>query len=185
LSKFTNFKYIVFGSVITGGGYAGINAVNAIQKTFIREGNNRPLRLILIDKTPFHFRKVLLFKPAATNEDITVPLTTLFPEGGEFLQANVMKIESVERRLFYQDVKGNENSMNYDILVVAVGSVVRPPDLAQGGIALASLDDAQKIREAWYMNLKKSVKETNAKSRQRLMTIAVVGAGISGTLMCN
>jgi NADH dehydrogenase len=166
--------------IVIGGGYAGIHAVKAIRKSLKGEASQRPLRLILIDKNPYHLRKVLLFKPAAGNEDITVPLTRLFPEGVEFVQATVTKIESEDRRLLYQDTEGNENSMNYDILVLAVGSVVRQPDPAQGGMALASLDAAQKIREAWRANLKKAVSETYAKERQRLMTIAVAGAGISG-----
>ncbi|HTG67645.1 MAG TPA: FAD-dependent oxidoreductase [Candidatus Udaeobacter sp.] len=166
--------------IVIGGGYAGINAVKAIRKTFKGEANERTLRLILIDKNPYHFRKVLLFKPAAGNEDITVPLASLFPEGVEFVQAAVTKIESGDRRLLYKDAEGNENAMRYDILVVAVGSVVRQPDPIQGGMALADLDAAWKIREAWRANMKKAVKETNTEESQRLMTIAVAGAGISG-----
>lgn len=164
--------------IVVGGGYAGIYAVKTIRKIF--KGSNRPLRLILIDKNSFHFRKVLLFKPAARNEDIRVPFKKLFPKGVEFVQAAVTKIDSGEKRLFYQDAEGKENSMNYDIVVVAVGSVVRKPELAQGGIALANLNAAQKIRETWRANLEKAVMETNEKERQRLMTIAIGGAGISG-----
>jgi len=166
--------------IVIGGGYAGINAVKAIRKTFKGQASKRTLRLILIDKNPYHFRKVLLFKPAVEDEDITIPLTRLFPEGVEFVQATVSKIESGEKRLFCQDAEGKKNSIKYDFLVLAVGSVVRQPEPDQGGMALASLDAAWKIREAWRANIKKAVKEKNAKERQRLMTIAVVGAGISG-----
>jgi NADH dehydrogenase len=166
--------------IVIGGGYAGINAVKEIRKMFKGEASQRTLRLILIDKNPYHTRKVLLFKAASGNEDITVPLTKLFPEGVEFVEAAVKKIVTEERKLFYQDVEGNENSMKYDILVVAVGSVVRQTAPDQGGIPLTSIDNAWKIHRAWSTNLKKAVKETNAKERQRLMTIAVAGAGISG-----
>ncbi|KAA1182001.1 NAD(P)/FAD-dependent oxidoreductase [Paenibacillus sp. B2(2019)] len=166
--------------IVIGGGYAGINAVKAIRKTFKGQASKRTLRLILIDKNPYHFRKVLLFKPAVGDEEITIPLTRLFPEGVEFVQATVTKIESGERRLLCQDAVGNKNSIKYDFLVLAVGSIVRQPDPDLGGIALASLDAAWKIREAWRANIKKAVKEKSSKERQRLMTIAVVGAGISG-----
>lgn len=166
--------------IVIGGGYAGINAVKAIRKTFKGQASKRTLRLILIDKNPYHFRKVLLFKPAVGDEEITIPLTRLFPEGVEFVQATVTKIESRERRLLCQNAEGNKNSINYDFLVLALGSVVRQPDPDQGGMALASLDAAWKIREAWRANIKKAAKETNAKERQRLMTIGVAGAGISG-----
>jgi NADH dehydrogenase len=166
--------------IVIGGGYAGIHAVKAIQKTFKDQASKRTLRLILIDKNPYHFRKVLLFKPAVSDEEITIPLTRLFPDGVEFVQATVTKIDSGERRLLCLDAEGNKNSIKYDFLVLAVGSVVRQPDPDQGGMALASLDAAWKIREAWRMNFTKAVKEKNAVERQRLMTIAVVGAGISG-----
>ncbi|MNZ63452.1 NADH dehydrogenase [compost metagenome] len=89
--------------IVIGGGYAGINAVKAIRKTFKGQASKRTLRLILIDKNPYHFRKVLLFKPAVGDEEITIPLTRLFPEGVEFVQATVTKIESGERRLLCQD----------------------------------------------------------------------------------
>jgi len=166
--------------IVIGGGYAGINAIKAIWKTFKGQESKRKLRLILIDKNSYHFRKVLLFKPAVGYEEITIPLTRLFPEGVEFVRATVTKIESEERRLLCQDAEGNKNSIKYDLLVLAVGSVVRQPDPERGGMALASLDAAWKIREAWRANIKKAVKEKSAEERQRLMTIAVVGAGISG-----
>ena len=166
--------------VVIGGGYAGIHAVKAIRKNWKGDGGQRPLRLILIDKNPYHLRKVLLFKPAADQQDITVPLTKLFPEGVEIVQATVTKVESGARMLFYQDAHGRENSLIYDILVVALGSVVRQPEPALGGTALTGLDAARQIREAWRANLKKAVTETDAHERRRLMTIAVAGAGISG-----
>ncbi|MCU6712861.1 FAD-dependent oxidoreductase [Paenibacillus sp. J5C_2022] len=166
--------------IVIGGGYAGINAVKAIRKTYKGDGGTRRLRLILIDQHPYHLRKVLLFKPAVTDEDIKVPLTKLFPEGVEFVQAAVTKIESGEKTILYRDFGGNEHSIHYDVLVVAAGSVIRRPDSAQGGIALSSIDAAKKIREEWCSNLRKAVNEKNGTERQRLMTIAVGGAGISG-----
>lgn len=166
--------------IVIGGGYAGINAIKAIRKNFKSEASKRTLRLILIDKNPYHFRKVLLFKPAVGDEDITVPFTRLFPAEVEFVQATVTKIKSEEKRLLCRDAEANESSLKYDILVLAVGSVVRQPHSDQGGLALVSLDAAQKIREAWRANLQKAIQEKSTKERQRLMTIAVAGAGISG-----
>ena len=166
--------------IVIGGGYAGINAVHALRKTFKSSEGNLNLRLILMDKNPYHLRKVLLFRPAVTNEDITIPLTQLFPEGVEIVQATVTKIESDERKLLYQDAAGDEHGIKYDILIVALGSVVRQPNPEQGGMALASLDNAREIREVWRANMRNAVKETQTLERKRLMSIAVAGAGISG-----
>lgn len=164
--------------IIIGGGHAGIHAAKAIMKES-RE-NGRRLRLILIDKQPYHLRKVLLFKPAAGDEEITVPWASMFPDGIDFIQGTVTTVDSGEKRVRYQDAEGNERLMNYDILVVAIGSIVRQPDPNQGGIALTGLEAAASIRERWRANLRKAAAETNAKERERLLTVAVAGAGISG-----
>ena len=165
--------------VVVGGGYAGIHAVKAIRKAFRGKSGVR-LRLILMDKNPYHLRKVLLFKPAAKDESIIFPLKRLFPEGVDIIQGVVTKIESEERKLVYEDSKGHKHTINYNIAVLAAGSIVRQPEFAQGGIALSDLDAALKIREAWRANLKKAVTETDLQEKQRFMTIAVAGAGISG-----
>lgn len=70
--------------------------------------------------------------------------------------------------------------MDYDILVVAVGSIIRQPAEQQGGIALTGLGAANRILEQWHINLRKAAAETKANERQRLMTITIAGAGISG-----
>ncbi|MEH7352414.1 FAD-dependent oxidoreductase [Neobacillus drentensis] len=162
--------------IIIGGGYAGINAIKAIKKTM----NGTPLRIILIDKQPYHLRKVLLFKPAAKGESITIPWSELFSDDICFLQGMVTGIKSEEKRLQYEDQKGNIHDINYDILVVAVGSVIRKPAHDQGGIALSDLNAATSIRQQWKANLLKATKETDKVERQQLLTVAVAGAGISG-----
>ncbi|MHA6529739.1 NAD(P)/FAD-dependent oxidoreductase [Paenibacillus sp. BAC0078] len=165
---------------VIGAGYAGIHAVKEINKLFKDQVDKHPLRLILIDKNPYHLRKVLMFRPAATDEEIRIPLTRLFPDGVELIQATVTKIEDAKKQLLYLDTAGTEQMMPYDMLVVAAGSVIRQPDPEQGGIALASLDNALKIRSAWLANLKQAATEDNPKERERLMSIAIAGAGISG-----
>ncbi|BBH20334.1 dehydrogenase [Paenibacillus baekrokdamisoli] len=162
--------------IIIGGGYAGLNAINAIRKTM----QGIPLQIILIDKQPHHLRKVLLFKAAAAGTPITIPFEDIFTEGISFLQGMVKEITSEEKRLQYEDAKGNSHQINYDILIVTVGSVIRKPALEQGGMALTDLNAGASIRQQWLANLQKAAKETNRANRQRLLTVAVAGAGISG-----
>ncbi|MFS0724329.1 NAD(P)/FAD-dependent oxidoreductase [Paenibacillus sp. 1P07SE] len=166
--------------VVIGAGYAGIHAVREISKQFKGLTAKLPLRLVMIDKHAYHLRKVLMFRPAVTNEEIRVPLTKLFPEGVELVQATVTKIKAAEKKLIVLSPMGAEQEIDYDMLVVAAGSVVRQPDPAQGGIALASLDHAGQIRSAWLANLERAAAEDNPTERKRWMHIAIVGAGISG-----
>ncbi|MBM7569483.1 NAD(P)/FAD-dependent oxidoreductase [Paenibacillus sacheonensis] len=166
--------------VVIGAGYAGIHAVKEIRSLFGNHAGSHPMRLVLIDRNPYHLRKVLLFRPAVTDEDIRIPLTTLFPDGVKLVQATVTRIRSEERKLVYEDASGAEREIDYDLLVVAAGSVVREPAPAQGGIALASLAHARQIRSAWLANLERAATENDPNERARLMRVAIAGAGISG-----
>ncbi|MCJ8012934.1 FAD-dependent oxidoreductase [Paenibacillus sp. KQZ6P-2] len=166
--------------VVVGGGYAGIHAIQAIRKAVNEGAIPGKTRLILIDKQPYHLRKVLLFQPAVEEKDITVPFEQLFPQGLERIEAQVTRIESEEKRLHYQDAEGASYELGYDILVLTVGSVVRDPGTDHGGIALTGLQAAVKIREVWQANLRQAEVETRREERKRLLTIAVAGAGISG-----
>ncbi|GIP37056.1 hypothetical protein J31TS4_03360 [Paenibacillus sp. J31TS4] len=167
--------------VIIGGGHAGLAALKAIKETTGGMANGRRIRFVLFDKLPGHVRKMLLFRPAAGGEEIIVPWTHYdFSEGVKFVQATVTFVDGREKQIRYEGARGNDTSMQYDLLVVAVGSVVRQPNPDQGGISLTDLQTAAVIRERWCANLRRAVGEKNPKERKRLMTIAVAGAGISG-----
>lgn len=166
--------------IIIGGGHAGLAALKAIKETARGMTNGRRIRFVLIDKQPGHVRKVLLFRPAAGGEEIMIPWAHYCSEGVEFVQGTVTSVDSGEKRIRYTDAQGNDARIRYDLLVAAVGSIVRRPDPDQGGIALTDPLAAADIREHWRANLRKAAGETNPEERKRLMTIAVAGAGISG-----
>jgi NADH dehydrogenase len=104
----------------------------------------------------------------------------MFPEGLQLIQGTVTAVDSADKRLHYQDAEGNQRAVAYDMLVMAVGSVVRQPDPEQGGIALTGVDAAADIRERWRANLRQAAVGSDADERQRLLTVAIAGAGISG-----
>lgn len=166
--------------VIIGGGHAGLHAFKAIKDKTRGMANGRRIRFVLFDKQPGHVRKVLLFRPAVSGEEIVVPWTRWSSEGIEFVQGAVTSIDSAEKQIRYTDGEGNEARAHYDLLVVAVGSIVRRPDPAQGGIALTDPQAAADIRERWLANLQKAARETSPEERKRLLTGVVAGAGISG-----
>ncbi|MDR5002088.1 NAD(P)/FAD-dependent oxidoreductase [Brevibacillus parabrevis] len=167
--------------VIIGGGHVGLHSLKAIKEETHGMVNGRRLRFVLIDKQSGHMRKMLLFRPAVGQEDIMVPWTHYsFSEGVEFVQGKVTSVDSGAKQIQYEDTHGNHALMPYDILVVAVGSIVRRPEPDRGGIALTDPLAAAAIRERWHANLRKAVCEMNPEERKRLMSIAVAGAGISG-----
>lgn len=167
--------------VVIGGEHAGIQAVHSILKASKERQNDYRFRIILMDKETYHLRKVLLFKPAAGEGNIKLPLDRMFPnEDVRFVQGTVLTVESENKTIRYQDANGKEHPLVYDYLVVTVGSVIQTPDLEQGGIALTGLDAAARIQTQWRENIRKAARESNVANRQSLLTVAVAGAGISG-----
>lgn len=167
--------------VIIGGGHAGIGALKAIKEGARQTKAGQQVRFILIDRQSSHTRKMLLFRPAVGKEKITIPWTHYeFAEGVEFVQGTVTSVDSEKKQIQYEDAQGNTVQMHYNLLVTAIGSVVRQPDPDQGGIALTDLQAAAVIQERWRANLRQATGETNPQERKRLMTVAVAGAGISG-----
>ncbi|MFD0715327.1 NAD(P)/FAD-dependent oxidoreductase [Paenibacillus sp. GCM10027626] len=166
--------------VVVGGGFAGIHALKAIRKAYKEEDRRGKLQLTLIDRESSHTRKVLFFRPAVSEEAITVPWEHYLPEDARFVQGTALYLTSDDKQLIYIDQNGVEQRMHYDILVVAIGSVVREQGDGQGGIALTGAAAAVQIRQQWQRNLQLAAKETNEIEKQRLMAAAVAGAGITG-----
>ncbi len=167
--------------VIIGGGYAGIQTIHALQKLHGKNRGMPKLRIVLIDKNPYHLRKVLLFKPAARASDIKIPFAQMFSDQVTLVQGVVTAINAESKCLRYEDVEGCPQLLNYDVLVVSIGSILQTPPPLQGGVALSDPSAAEMIRERWQENLRMAGEEPNRAKREQLMTIAVVGAGISGT----
>lgn len=105
--------------VVIGGEHAGIQAVHSILKASKERQNDYRFRIILMDKETYHLRKVLLFKPAAGEGNIKLPLDRMFPnEDVRFVQGTVLTVESENKTIRYQDANGKEHPMVYDYLVV-------------------------------------------------------------------
>jgi NADH dehydrogenase len=167
--------------IIIGGGHAGLAALKSLKEKTQGMANGQRIRFVLLDKQPGHVRKILLFRRAVGEEEIMIPWTNYeFFEGVEFVQGTVTSVDSGEKQIRYEDADGNDARIRYDLLVVAVGSVVRQPNPDQGGISLTDLQTATVIGARWRANLRQAVGEKNPKERKRLMTVAVAGAGISG-----
>ncbi|MFD3260798.1 NAD(P)/FAD-dependent oxidoreductase [Paenibacillus lentus] len=165
--------------LIMGGGYAGIHAIRSIQGAFQKAGETWRIRIVLIDKETYHLRKVLLFKPAAEQGDITIPFDRMFPDI-RVVRGTVGRIDHEGKKVHYWDSERKECTLAYDFAVLTIGSIVRRPGKEQGGIALTGLEAAVDIRKHWQENMRKAAGETHPEEKRRLLSIAVAGAGISG-----
>ncbi|HYK74768.1 MAG TPA: FAD-dependent oxidoreductase [Pseudoneobacillus sp.] len=158
--------------VIIGGGYAGINLITQLKKEFSNQ-LNKDIKIILIDKNAYHLKKVKLFK-AIVEENVNmlhVPLTYYCGPEIEFIQGVLTNIHQQDQKIFLKVETGEEISIHYDHLVLALGSVVKQVSLESGGISLNSIQNARKIREDLINKLHSGINN---------LRIAIVGGGITG-----
>src|SRR4030095_12895090 len=76
-----------------------------------------------------------------------------------------------------------EGPLSYDYLVLALGGVTSyfgHPEWEEFAPGLKSLEDALRIRRNLLLAVERAEKETDAKARDALMTIVVVGGGPTG-----
>jgi NADH dehydrogenase len=129
--------------VVVGGGYAGINLITAMKKEFHSE-LKKNLRIILIDKNSFHFMKVKLFKGIVNENvsDLHVPLKQYCGSVIEFIQGELIAVHREDKKIQINSKDGEIIHLDYDKLILAVGSVLREVDSLRGGITLNNLKTA-------------------------------------------
>ena len=158
--------------VVVGGGYAGVNLIAALKKEFHSEIKEK-IRIILIDKNTFHFKKVKLFKAIVKDNvsDLQVPLNHYCGLVIDFIQGELTRVNHEEQTIYITREDGVSFQLDYDQLVLAMGSVLCDVDSERGGFALTSMEKAKFIRQQLLKKL------DSPKSKLRL---AIVGCGITG-----
>lgn len=164
--------------VIVGGGHAGLHAAKVLSRTLENRGSTRAAEIVVVDAQPWHVRKVLLFAEATRGVDVTRPWNGVLPHGVRFIRGTVTHVDGAQRIIAYTG-DGGEVRMAYDVAVIAVGSVVRDPSRQRGGMALTGPDAARTIGGRWRDNVV-AAQSARGDERRRLLSVAVVGAGITG-----
>jgi len=158
--------------VAVGGGYAGINLIEALKKEFHRELKSN-IRIILVDKNTFHFKKVKLFKGIVNENvsDLNVPLKRYCGSDIEFIQGELTAVNPKEQTVHISKEDGTCIHLEFDRLVLAMGSVLREVNSECGGITLKCLQNAQCIRQQLV---------GRAESPKSKLRLAIVGSGVTG-----
>ena len=165
--------------VILGGGYAGINLIKSLKNQLKSEIGNS-VRIILVDKNPYHFRKVLLFKIVTEEVKIKIPFEQYCSEGIEFVQGEVLNVNSKSKIVELKIENEQVLNLPYDCLVIALGSVVKVNSAIPGGVSLGDEKSALLFREQ-IIDLIQRAKLIDDKEKQKdILRIAVVGGGITG-----
>ena len=161
--------------VVVGGGFAGLRVCRALK--------GAKVRVTLIDKRNFNLFAPLLYQVATglvSRGDVAIPLRMLVGDQRnlQILLGEVRQIDPVERSVAF-----NGTHLRYDQLVLATGSgstylgheewrALAPP--------MKILEHAEEIRRRLLMALEEAERTVDAKQRQFLQTVVVVGSGPSG-----
>ena len=161
--------------VVIGGGFAGINAVKAL--------NRAPVEVTIIDRRNFHLFQPLLYQVAAAAlnpSDIAYPIRSVFRRQRNvtsILLAEVTGIDVGSRRVTLDD----EATVPYDYLILATGaahSYFGNDQWADFAPGLKTLEDAVTMRQRVLSAFERAEREPE--EADRLLTFVVIGGGPTG-----
>jgi NADH dehydrogenase len=164
--------------VIVGAGFGGLAVADALGGT--------ELRVTLIDRNNYHLFQPLLYQVATaalSPGEIAEPIRHILSRHRNItvLLAEVTGVDVRNRQVLL----GSER-LGYDHLVLATGathSYFGHPEWERFAPGLKTLEDARRIRARVLMAFEQAEMTFDPSERERLMTVAVIGAGPTGVEM--
>jgi NADH:ubiquinone reductase (H+-translocating) len=166
---------------IAGGGFGGLYAARRLERRLPRHS----ARIVLVSEVNFLLYTPLLPGAAAGTLEprhVVVPLREEL-EWTDIRVGRVTRADPALRDLHLQTIDGREDTIRYDQLVVALGSVSRTlpvPGLAEHGLGFKNLADAIALRNTALWNLEVAEQLDDPDERRGYLTFVFVGAGYAG-----
>jgi NADH:ubiquinone reductase (H+-translocating) len=166
---------------IAGGGFGGLYAARRLERRLPRHS----ARIVLVSEQNFLLYTPLLPGAAAGTLEprhVVVPLR----EELEWTDIRVGRVTGADpalHDLHLRTIDGREDTIRYDQLVVALGSVSRTlpvPGLAEHGLGFKNLADAIALRNTALWNLEVAEQLDDPEERRGYLTFVFVGAGYAG-----
>jgi NADH dehydrogenase len=167
--------------LILGGGYVGLYTALGLQRR-LRGGE---AAVTVVDPQPHMTYQPFLPEAAAgaiEPRHVVVPLRRALRRC-HVLTARVTKISHAEKRVTVEAPDGHVEHLEYDVLVVALGSVARLlpiPGLAEQGIAFKTIGEAIYLRNHVMSKLDAASSTVDPDLRRKLLTFTFVGGGFAG-----
>ncbi len=167
--------------VIAGGGFGGFYAARALERVLPAHS----ARVTLVNDANFMLYTPLLPGAAGATLDprhVVVPLRSQLKRT-DLLIGRVTQADPADGRLTVARIDGEMVVLNYDRLVVALGSVSRTlpiPGLAEHAMGLKSLSDATALRNQVLNCLDIAESLEDPERRREYLGFVGVGAGYAG-----
>jgi NADH dehydrogenase len=164
--------------VIVGAGFAGLSAAKRLAKA--------PVDITLIDREDHHLFQPLLYQVATAGlspADIAWPIRSLVrgQHNARVLLGAVTGVDCVRKRVIMA-----HRNIAYDVLVLATGAThgyFGHDSWAAHAPGLKTIDDATEMRRRLLLAFERAEMESDARERERLLTIVIVGGGPTGIEM--
>jgi len=167
--------------VIAGGGFGGLYAARQLERLLLPQS----AKVKLVSDVNFLLYTPLLPGAAGASLElrhVVVPLRQHLPRT-ELVLSRVVGADPDGRRLALQTPDGDQDELQYDKLIVALGSVSRTlpiPGLVDHGIGLKTLPEAFALRNRITQMLEIAEGLADEQRAAAALTFVVVGAGYAG-----
>jgi NADH dehydrogenase len=170
--------------VIVGAGFAGFHAARCLAR--LSQRTKGAAELMVINSTDYFLYLPLLPEVAGGILDprrVSVPLAGNLP-GARLVLGAVDEIDLEARRLGVVDPEGDRDTITYDRLVLAIGSVNKLlpiPGVAEHAHGFRSVAEALYLRDHLARQIELADASDDPEEREARCTFVVVGAGYTGT----
>ncbi len=167
--------------VIAGGGFGGLYAARRLERKLPRHS----ARITLVTDQNFLLYTPLLPGAAAGSLEPRHVVVALREEldWADLRLARVTGADPAANELHINTLGGQAESLDYDQLIVTLGSVSRVlpiPGLSEYGLGFKSLADAIDLRNRVILHLETAEAMADPQERKEFLTFIFVGAGYAG-----
>jgi NADH:ubiquinone reductase (H+-translocating) len=172
---------VAFDVVIAGGGFGGLYAARRLERRLPRYS----ARIIVVSDVNFLLYSPLLPGAAAGSLEprhVVVPIREEL-EWADLRLGRVTGADPGVNELYIRTLDERDETLRYDQLVVALGSVSRVlpvPGLADHALGFKTLADAIAVRNRALISLEIAESLPDDESRREYLTFLFVGAGYAG-----
>jgi NADH dehydrogenase len=172
---------VAFKVLIAGGGFGGLYAARALERALPAQS----ARVTLVNDANFMLYTPLLPGAAGATLDprhVVVPLRSLLRRT-DLMIGRVTGADPARRTLGVERIDGEQLDLEYDQLIIALGSVSRTlpiPGLAEHAIGLKSLSDATALRNQVLTCLDVAESIEDQSRRAEYLGFVFIGAGYAG-----
>jgi NADH:ubiquinone reductase (H+-translocating) len=167
--------------VILGGGFGGLYAARKLERVLPRHA----AKFTIVTDVNFMLYTPLLPGAAAGTLEprhVVVPLREHLRQT-DLLLGHVTGANPDRREVYVTAAEGDERTLQYDQLIVALGSISRTlpiPGLREHAIGFKTLSDAIALRNHMLNTLERAESVDDDAARRALLTYVFVGAGYAG-----